>query len=219
MPMSTRQRPVDRGIRISLKLRQMAGEEFRQTRIGLGFSQAFVGRACGLSPTQVSRIERAVLPSVTLEQLCRIASVLGLDTSLKFYAGDSPLRDQAQIDLIERFREHVGPPLQIRTEVPVPIEGDRRAWDMWLVGAPQTVGVEAESRIRDCQAVQRRITLKARDSDIKQVVLLVADSHANRAAVQAAGAILREMFPIPARVALRQLRAGRTLGGWAIVLL
>ena len=217
--MSTRQRLVDRGIRLSLRLREMAGTEFREARIGLGLSQAAVANASGLSRTQVSRIERAVLATVTLEQLCRIASVLGLEAGLRFYPGGQPLRDQAQVNLIERFRPHVGTPLRCRTEVPVPIEGDRRAWDVCVVGGPDTIGVEAETRIRDWQAVQRRITLKARDSGIDKVILLVADTHANRTALRAAGSTLHEMFPVPARTALRELREGRIPEGSAVILL
>jgi transcriptional regulator with XRE-family HTH domain len=217
--MPTRERPIDLGIRLSTRLRQLVADELRQARIGFGLSQGSVGRACGISQPQVSRIERALAPSVGIEQLCRMSIVLGLDLSIKFYPGGAPLRDKAQLALLGRFRTHVGLPLRCQTEVPVPLIGDRRAWDMTILGARARVGLEAETRLRDCQAVQRRIALKARDSGIDQVILLVSDTHANRAAIQAAEASLREMFPIPARAALRALRAGRDPGGSAIILL
>ncbi len=167
----------------------------------------------------MSRIERGVLATVSLEQLCRIASVLGLDLSLKLYPGGAPLRDQGQTHLIDRFRPYVGKPLALRSEVPVPIAGDQRAWDLHVIGAPKLVGVEAETRIVDSQALQRRIALKARDSGIEQVILLVSDTRANRAAIRAAEASFREMFPVPARDALRALREGRDPGGWSLILL
>jgi len=217
--MSTRERPVDRAVRLSIKLRQEAANELRQARHASGLSQGFVAKACGLSQTQVSRIERAVLPSVTIDQLARVALVLGLAPSLRFYPSGSPLRDQPQNDLLDRFRRILGAPLGCRTEVPVPLAGDRRAWDMWDVGGARTIGLEAETHLRDCQATQRRITLKARDSNIDQVILLLSDTHANRAAVRAADASLREMFPVSGRVALRALRAGKDPGGSAIILL
>ncbi len=61
--------------------------------------------------------------------------------------------------------------------------------------------------------------LKARDSSIEVVILLVAETRANRAAIRAAGAALAEMFPVPARVALRELRAGRVPDGSSLILL
>ena len=219
MEVATTQRLIDRGIRLSLRLRQFAADELREARVGLGLSQEAVGRAAGLSRHQVSRIERAVLPSVTLEQLCRIGAVLGLDLSIKFYPGGQPLRDQGQMGLLERFRRQVGRPIRCRTEVAVPIEGDKRAWDMWIDSGSRAAGVEAETKLRDCQAVQRRIALKARDSHLAVTILVVADTHANRAAVRAAAESLAEMFPVPARVALRELRAGRIPTGSALILL
>ena len=172
-----------------------------------------------MDPSQVSRIERGVLASVTVDQLTRVATVLGLNLSIKLYPGGEPLRDQAQVNLIERFRKQVGPPLVCRAEVPVPMPGDQRAWDLQILGAPELVGLEAESRMRDSQATLRKITLKARDSGINQVILLLAATHANRAAVAAAGAAFHDMFPVSSRAALRALREGRDPGGWAIILL
>jgi transcriptional regulator with XRE-family HTH domain len=192
---------------------------FTTCALALCLSQAFVAHASGLSQSQVSRIERGVLATLSIEQLCRIASVIGLDLSVKLYPGGAPLRDQGQTNLIDRFRPHVGPPLGLRAEVPVPIDGDRRAWDLQIVGAPKLIGLEAETRIVDCQALQRRIALKARDSNIERVILLVSDTRANRAAIRAAEASFREMFPVPARDALRALREGRDPGGWAIIML
>jgi hypothetical protein len=148
-----------------------------------------------------------------------MASVLGLELSVKLYPGGAPLRDQAQVELIDRFRRQLGQPLRCRTEVPIPIPRDQRAWDVQLLGTPKSVVIEAETRIRDGQAVQRRITLKARDSKVDQVILLVADTHANRAAIHAAEASFREMFPVSSREALQALRAGQDPGGWAIIML
>ena len=184
-----------------------------------GLTQEVVSSNCGMSQTQYGRIERAVAPAVTVEQLCRIGMVLGLDLNLKFFPGGEPLRDQPQAKLLDRFRPNIGPPLRCRTEVPVPLSGDQRAWDMWIVGGAQTVGVEAESRIRDSQAIQRRMTLKARDSGIECMILLVATTHANRAALHAAEAAFHDMFPVSARAALAALRAGRSPEGSAIILL
>src|SRR6476646_9270512 len=97
---------------------------------------------------------------------------------------------------------------KVLSEVPMPIVGDQRAWDLMLPGPTQSVGVEGETHLRDCQAIQRRILLKARDSSVERVILCLADTRANRAAVREAGVSLREMFPVPPRVAARTLARG-----------
>lgn len=195
------------------------GDELRHARLSAGLSQAAVGAASGLSTTQISRIERGKLPSASIDQLARLASVLGLDLSVKVYPSGQPLRDRAHLELIARFRARLGPMLRVRTEVPVPIAGDPRAWDIVVDGGPVPIGSEAETRLRDCQALERRIALKARDSGIERVILLVSATRANRAALREAEASLREMFPVPARVALQALSEGRDPGGSAIIML
>ena len=217
--MPSRERHIDRGTRLALRQRQRVGDELREARIGLGLSQEAVSAASGVSQSQISRIERGTLSSVTVEHLCRIGAVLGLDASIKFYPGGRALRDQGQIDLIGRFRGLVGTPLRCLAEVPMPIPGDQRAWDLMVVGGIPDVGLEAETKLRDCQAVQRRMTLKCRDSGIERVILLVADTHANRRAIRDADATLREMFPVPAREALRDLRSGRIPAGSSLIVL
>jgi transcriptional regulator with XRE-family HTH domain len=178
-----------------------------------------VGAASGLSTTQISRIERAKLASASIDQACRLASVLRLNMSVKFYPAGQPLRDQAHLELIERFRARLGPPLVLRTEVPVSIAGDARAWDMVVGGGPRPFGGEVETRLRDWQALGRRITLKMRDSGIDQVILLVSASRSNREALRVAEASMAAMFPIPARVALKALGEGRDPGGSVIIML
>jgi hypothetical protein len=111
----------------------------------------------------------------------------------------------------------------MRLEVPLPIVGDRRAWDVWLadliddVGRRRGMPVEVESRIGDAQAQMRRLTLKMRDAEVDHVLLVVADTPANRRAVAAAWIVLGVMFPISARKALAALAAGRYPGGSCLV--
>jgi transcriptional regulator with XRE-family HTH domain len=217
--MPTRERRIDRGMRLCQRVLIWIGEELRQARLAAGLSQAAVSAASGLSTTQISRIERAKLPSASIEQVVRLASVLGLDLSVKFYPGGQPLRDHPQLQLLGRFRARLGPGLGMPTEVAMPIVGDLRAWDAVVQGLPKPIAVEAETRLRDCQALERRIALKARDSGIDRVILLVSATRANREALRDAQVSLREMFPISARVALQALSQGRDPGGSAIVML
>lgn len=138
---------------------------------------------------------------------------------MKFYPSGRPLRDQAHLDLIARFRARLGPELIAQTEVPVPIPGDARAWDAVVHGGPKPIGIEAETRLRDWQALQRRIALKARDSGIDRVILLLSETRANRTAMRQARASLLETFPIRACVALQALGENRDPGGSAIIML
>jgi transcriptional regulator with XRE-family HTH domain len=217
--MSTREARIDRGIRLSRRVLTSIGDELRHARLSAGLSQAVVAVASGLSTTQISRIERAHLPSASFDQVARLASILGLDLSVKFYPAGQPLRDQAHLELIARFRARLGPELVVRTEVPVPIAGDTRAWDIVVYGGPKPIGVEAETRLRDWQALERRIALKARDSGIDRLILLLSATRANRAALGVAQDSLHRTFPVPARVALRALAEGRDPGGSAIIML
>ena len=57
-----------------------------------------------MSAAQVSRIERGLLAHVALEDLARIAAVLGLDLSARLYPLGDPIRDVAQQALLERLR-------------------------------------------------------------------------------------------------------------------
>lgn len=217
--MGTKERPVDRGTRLGRRIITVSGTDLRIARVGLGLSLAEVGRAVGMSHSQVGRIERARHPSVSVMQLSRICSVVGLDLSVRTYPNGSPLRDRAHLALLERFRERVAAELSVRSEVPLPIPGDLRAWDLLIQGAGDPIGVEAETRLVDIQALQRRIELKARDGEVSRVLLVVAASRGNRRAIRDAAPSLEGSFPVPGRVALAALGDGRDPGGSALILI
>ena len=87
--------------------------------------------------------------------------------------------------------------------------GDRRAWDATLTLGGERCPVEAETAIRDLQATDRRIALKMNDAGIAMVILLVADTAANRIVLRAHRDLLRDRYPLDGRAILRALRAGR----------
>ena len=188
-------------------------------RVGAGLSLTDVARAVSLSQSQVGRIERAKHPSVSVMQLVRLANVVGLDLSLRTYPNGSPFRDKAHLALIQRFRERLSPNLRVRTEVPIPIPGDLRAWDLVILGAGEPIGVEAETRLIDLQALERKVALKMRDGGIGRVVIVVAATRGNRLAVREAGTMLHASFPVAGRVGLRALAEGRDVGGSAVILI
>jgi hypothetical protein len=61
--------------------------------------------------------------------------------------------------------------------------------------------------------------MKARDAGSAHLLIVVADTHRNRAAMREVAPLVTEMFPVDARHALAALRAGRYPGGSAIILL
>lgn len=216
---------MDRGDRIARADLARIGAESRAARVSAGLSLAAVGDAVGLSRSQLSRIERSLAPSATVAQLVRIGAVVGLDVRIRAYPGGDPLRDVAQIRLLDRFRRRLPANLTFRTEVPLPIIGDQRAWDGWIDGleggssSTKSLAVEAETRIADFQAQSRRLVLKMRDGGVDHVLMVVADTPANRSAIAAAQRAVTEMFAISPRRALGALAVGVDPGGSAILFL
>ena len=209
--MAPKERAVDRGSRIARLLLAQLGREIRDARLAAGLTQVQVALACGLAASYISRIERGGAPGVSLRHLARILSVVGLDLTARAYPAGSPLRDAAHIALLGRLRARVAPSLTWRTEVPLPNAGDPRAWDAMITGPRLRMGVEAETRPRDLQALDRRLSLKQRDGGVDHVVLLLADTRANRAFRREFGDVLRVNYPVDGRVALAV--GGRT-GPW-----
>ncbi len=130
----------------------------------------------------------------------------------------SPLRDRAHVALLGRFAGRLHASFRWRTEVPLPIAGDLRAIDGWLVNDRCRAMVEAETRFADAQATERRARLKQRDAGNPRLILLLADTRFNRAAVHAIPD-LAARFPVSGRRALAALARGADQGGDSIVLL
>jgi transcriptional regulator with XRE-family HTH domain len=193
------------------------GRALRAVRITHGLSQRTLAGAVGISQTQLSRIERGLYPAVTLETLTRIGAALGLDVSVRWFPSGEPIRDKAHAALLERLRNAVGEIWQWSAEVPLPIPGDRRAWDRTLTRDGNLIGIEAETRPTDMQELQRRLTLKKRDGRVDRLILVLANTQWCRRLVR-----LNDMdstFPVPGRVALKALAEGRDPGGDAVILI
>jgi hypothetical protein len=172
-----------------------------------------------MSRAQVSRVERADAPRVSVLELARLLAVVGLELSGRAYPAGPPIRDAAHRALLDRFRERVSPAVAWQFEVPLGLLGDQRSWDaVMLVGAAR-VSVEAETRPRDVQAMQRRLAAKRRDDpSISGVVLLLADTRHNRLLLKEHGDALRADLSEPGAELLRALADGRKPGGSGVVL-
>jgi len=220
--MATRERAADRGARLARQDLTAVGGDIRTARLTNGLTLREVGRAVGVSYSTAGRVERAAHPNVSAARLARIGAVVGLDIRIRAYPGPDPIREAGQAALLGRFRTRLHVRLSIMTEVPLPIEGDQRAWDAVIArleGRDSRLPVEVETRIYDAQAQFRRINLKCRDGGFEHVLVVIADTHRNREAVRALGDTVSELFPVPARAALAALGAGRHPGGSALVFL
>jgi transcriptional regulator with XRE-family HTH domain len=220
--MSTRERPIDRGRRLANADRLRIGHELRVARHILGRSQGSIAGASSVSAPQLSRIERGTHPNVTVDQLARIGAAVGLDVRVRAYPGPDPLLEAGQIALLTRLRGRIAPHLGFRNEVPLPIQGDQRAWDAMiegLSGVASVLPVDAESRLVDGQAQIRRIQLKLRDSGLEHVLVVLADTKRNREALAVGASTILPAFPIQPRRAMAALAAGEHPGGSALVLL
>lgn len=187
-----------------------------------GLSLRECAAASGASYPQLLRFERGEIERLTVPDVGAWFSVVGLDLVLRAYPAGDPIRDRAQLALLERLHVRLHPSLRWRTEVPLPLDGDLRAWDAEIRGAgrpPWRTRVEAETRITDGQALERKVALKIRDDPDGHVLLLVADTRTNRRAIAALAPGLREQFPARAREMLAALGAGREPQGNGIVLM
>jgi transcriptional regulator with XRE-family HTH domain len=195
------------------------GWELRQARLGHDLSQSTTAAAVGISQSSWGRIERGEAPGVSLVDLARALAIVGLSLQVRAYPEGSALRDSAHLGLLEGLRRCLGPGCTWRTEVPLPNPGDRRAWDALIGLAGIRIGVEAETRVRDAQELQRRLSAKRRDGGVDHVILLLSDTRHNRAFLRAAGPGFRADFPVDGRAALRRLATASDPGGSAIILL
>jgi len=216
---TTRERHHDRGNRIARRALVAIGEDVREARLGAGLSQAAVGATARTSHTTVGRIERGLEPGASVALLCRVCAAVGLDLTVRLYPGGDPIRDRGHVRLLARLRSRLGPGLQWRTEVVLPDPRDPRAWDATISRAGVVVAVEAETRLHDLQALDRRIAMKRRDGNMGVVILLVADTAANRRALAVGREHLRASFPIDGRIALPRLARGEPPEAGALILL
>lgn len=217
--MPTRERPGDRGRRLTRASMRRVAADLRSARVAAGLSLREVAGAVGVSHTQIARLEgdRLRAPDPAFVGAC--CAVVGLELAIRTYPGGDPLRDRAHAALLSRLVNVLHPGLTWRTEVPLPIERDLRAWDAQIQGRGWRACVEAETRIADGQALERRLSLKHRDGGGGLLILLVADTRTNRHALLTIRPALRDLLPLDGRPILAALRSGREPPGSGIVVL
>jgi Helix-turn-helix. len=189
-------RAFDQGTRLAARHAQEVADEFRERRLTLGSTQAHVAAACRMSRVHYGKIESGRSTDITILELDRIASVIGLSASIRLYPAGPAVRDAGQATRLQGFLGHARDPLTHRIEVALPAREDRleqRAWDAVLFGYGARTAIELEMRIRDVQALIRRIDLKRRDDSTEGFLLLIADTRANRRVLSEFAAMLADL--------------------------
>ena len=204
---------------LTRRVRYEIGREIRDARLSGGSSLRVAGARVGMSHTQLRRLEAGVIEHVTVEQLSRGCAAVGLRLLVRTAPGPGPALDAGQLALIGRLRAVLPSSVRVSMEVPIPLPGDRRAWDAVVGLDPRAVPVEAEARLRDIQSLERRSALKLRDSAFDRLILLVSDTANNRRILEAYREDLRASFPVDTRAVLADLRRGQTPAASGIVVL
>ena len=195
------------------------GDQLRTGRHVLGLTQTHVAGSLRISQSEVSRRERGRSTSLAGRELTRHAAAVGLRMSIKLWPVGGGVRDAAQARYVAAFVARVGRHWKVVLEAPIPIAGDLRAVDVVLKSPTQLIAVEVITRLADLQAQIRAAQLKARDIGAGRLILVVAGTHANRAALGTVRASLLESFDTDTRRILRDLAAGRDPGRDGIVIL
>jgi transcriptional regulator with XRE-family HTH domain len=205
--MPTSERGTDRAARRASRFIIQLGEELRRARGEAGLSQAALGARLGVSQSLIARIEAGGHRTLSIATAARLLACVGRDLSMRVYRGAGPIHDISQVRLLEDLKSRVPSGMRFRTEVPLGLSGDQRAWDAVVDGPGLAVAWECYTRLEDVQATERSLSLKQRDSAMPCLVLVLKDSRHNRAAVRSAPG-LRRSFPLGTRAIFAALKCG-----------
>lgn len=216
--MTTRRNRMAEAERRARRQLETALDDIHERRLSSGLRQSDLSSALGCTRQWVSVVERGRVRDLGVIELGRLGASVGLDISVKAYAGQSVLRDAGQVALLNRFHEAIGDGFRWRPEAMV-APGDQRAFDVLLGLPPRCAAVEALTRLRDVQSQIRSVMAKQETARIAVLILVIAATHTNRRALREAGAVLREAFPLSTRAVLGSLRRGEIPGANGIVLI
>jgi transcriptional regulator with XRE-family HTH domain len=220
--MGSHQRQVMEARRRAAGLVREVGDEVRRARVTAGMSQAQVAALLGWSRQRLARIESGRSIRAAAADLAVLSVAVGLRLQLRAFPAGPPLRDVAQLAVTGRLRRILSPAWRLALEVPVRIGGDLRAFDLVLrePRSSATVCVEIITRLADAQAQLRAIHLKWRDGAPPgaRLVVVLADTPANRRALAAVRELLRDELPLDSRAVLAAVRDGHDPGANGVVL-
>jgi len=218
-PMSIRIGRLDRGNARAEAILRDSGNQIRIARQSSGLSMREAAEAVGMSRASFGRVERGEMANVSVRSVCLAAAAVGLEFSGRTYLAGEPVRDKGHLRLVARFRGRLPTGASWATEVPLPLPGDLRTLDARTVLDRRVVGIEAEVRLGDLQAIERRVLLKKRDARLDVVILVVADTRSNRAVLARHREDLRAGFPLDARQILVAISRGQAPARDGVLLL
>jgi hypothetical protein len=155
----------------------------------------------------------------TIAAIAGVAAVLGLEFAASLHPAGESIRDKGHQVLLARALTLLNPVWRISRELPFANLGDPRTWDAGLRIPEQSVGLEAETRVRDVQALVRKMHHRERDGGMDEIVLVLARTAHNRRVLPELQQALGPEFATPARVILKALREERPLPGSGVILL
>lgn len=210
-----------RGRRRGRSLAARTVNELRDRRQLLGISQSQLASELGVGQATIARIE-AEQVDLEITRAAQIASVLGLELSVGLHEIGDPIRDKGHQALGRRFDAIPSSAWRSAAEVLLPNTGDRRSWDrvLRLTKEPgQIVGAELETRIRDIQALVRRMRERERDGGVHEILIVLSNSATNRTLVHELRTALGDRYASAPRAILGALRLGRAVPGSGVLLL
>jgi transcriptional regulator with XRE-family HTH domain len=219
--MPTSETRAIRGRRRGRSLAARTVNELRTRRQVLGISQSQLASELGVGQSTIARIEAEEV-DLEITRAAQMASVLGLELSIGVHEMGDPIRDKGHQALGKRFDAIPSAAWRNAAEVLLPNVGDRRSWDrvLRLTKEPgQIVGAELETRIRDIQALVRRMRDRERDGGVDEILIVLSNSATNRALVDELRTALGDRYTTAPRAILRALRLGRAVAGSGVVLL
>jgi hypothetical protein len=170
----------------------------------------------GWSQARYWRLENAT--DAALGEVSAVAAALGLELSSSLHRVSDALVDRGHLALLARFRSLLSASIKVVSEALLPNPGEQRSWDLLLRIAAQIVGVEAETKVRDVQATVRKVRGRERDGGADEILLVLADTRANRASLDDLTVALGPRFATPPGQLRAALRAGRPLPGSGVLL-
>ncbi len=215
--------------RRATEIRRALGGDIRRIREDAGLTAIDLAAAAGVGRTHLWGIE-AGRSEASSRVLARIADALGGTVSIRVYPGTGPrIRDHIQAAIAEALLQVLDAHWKRFPEVPVyrPVRG---VIDLVLHddGRALMVAAEIQSQLRRLEQIvrwshQKRDALPSADvwrfaaEPATSGLLVVRNTHANRAIVADHGELLRTSFPGRAREAMASLTGTAPWPGSAIV--
>jgi transcriptional regulator with XRE-family HTH domain len=230
MSPSVRRPTVERQVRRRHRaIVRKIGQDVLQLRTDAAATQGRVSIIAGIDRSHVARIE-AGTANASIETLIALATALGAELSIRFYAGSGPrLTDRHQARMLEAILRRLSPVWRPHLEVPVfrPARGvvdavfERPAERLLVVSEASSTIPRLEQQIR--WAAEKAASIGSSDlvhpgvEPVVSKLLILRSTEATRSIARAFEAVLRTAYPARTRDAVGSLVDGTPWPGSSIV--